>query len=197
VSGVWSLVLLIAGVRVPGTWVKVLSVVPIAVVAIFALFDNWIWRLGRVKRLVHRPQLNGTWKGTLVSLREDAQGRETEHNPIPIFVVIYQSYLTLSVCLMSEESKSRSIATVLEKSQPHEYTIYYHYNNLPGLLVRGGSPAHTGGARIEVNGVTPTTLTGEYWTDRRTRGTFIAERVSSSKYGSWTEANESLEGVRG
>jgi hypothetical protein len=90
VTGAWSVALLILGVKVPGTASKVLGILPIAIVLLFAAFDNFLWRVGPIKRLVKRPDLNGTWKGTLTSFRADGSGQEVAHAPIPIFLVIRQ-----------------------------------------------------------------------------------------------------------
>jgi SMODS-associating 2TM, beta-strand rich effector domain len=193
-SGLWSLVLLGAGIRIGGGWVKVVSALPLVLVVAFAIFDNWLWQIEVVRRITGRPQLNGTWRGELTSLRNDEDGREVEHEPIPIYLVVHQTFLTISISLLSVESKSRSIGALLERHGAHDYTVYYHYTNLPRLEVRGHSPAHAGGARVEVGGINPSRLKGEYWTDRRTRGTFSVERESPKKHWTWREAETALTG---
>jgi hypothetical protein len=192
VTGAWSIALLIVGVQLPGTASKVLGSVPIVVVLLFAIFDNWLWGLGPIKRLVKRPNLNGTWKGTLTSLRADSGSQEVAHPPIPIFLVVRQSYLDLSITLLSEESRSRSIAGLLQANHPDDFTVYYHYTNIPGLAVRDRSPVHSGGARLDIAGVSPLSMDGEYWTDRRTRGTFTVRRASKKRYGTYAEAAAEL-----
>jgi hypothetical protein len=194
VTGAWSLALLIVGVQLPGTASKVLGAVPTAIVVLFAIFDSWLWGVGPVKRLVKRPNLNGTWKGTLTSLRADGTGQEVAHPPIPIFLVVRQSYLDLSITLLSEESRSRSIAALIQANHPDDFTAYYHYTNTPGLAVRDRSPVHSGGARLDIAGVSPLSLDGEYWTDRRTRGTFTARRASKKRYGTYVDAATELNG---
>jgi hypothetical protein len=194
VAGAWSIALLIVGVRLPGTTSKILGVVPTAIVALFAIFDGWLWGLGPIKRLVKRPNLNGTWKGTLTSLRADNTGQEVAHHPIPIFLVIRQSYLDLSITLLSKESRSRSIAALMQTNHPDDFTAYYHYTNIPGMAVRDRSPAHDGGAKLDITGVSPVALDGEYWTDRRTRGIFSVKRVGKKRYGTYAEATADLKG---
>jgi hypothetical protein len=196
-SGLWSLVLLGAGIHIAGAWVKVVSALPLVVVVAFAVFDNWLWQIKAVRKVTGRPQLNGTWRGELTSLRDDDHGREVQHEPIPIYLVVHQTLLTIKICLLSAESKSRSIGALLERHDAHDYTVYYHYTNLPGLEVRDRSPAHAGGVRIEFAGITPSRLDGEYWTDRRTRGSFSVVRVSPSKYWTWSEAESALTDSKG
>lgn len=192
VTGAWSLALLLSGVKLPSLWEKLLSALPLLIVLAFAVFDNWLWRMRPIRALARRPDLNGTWRGALVSLRDGGDGSEVEHPPIPIFVSIHQSYLTLSITLMSEESRSNSIATTIVGDSPGHHCVYYHYTNLPGMLVRSRSPSHAGGARFDVDGLLPSTLTGEYWTDRRTRGTLRLTRESRKRYASWAQAVEAL-----
>jgi SMODS-associating 2TM, beta-strand rich effector domain len=196
-SGLWSLVLLGAGIHIGGAWVKVVSALPLVVVVAFAVFDNWAWQIRAVRKVTGRPQLNGTWRGELTSLRNDAEGREVPHEPMPIYLAIRQTFLNIRISLLSVESKSRSIGPILERHGAHDYTIYYHYTNLPGLEARERSPTHAGGARVEVGGIDPSRLNGEYWTDRRTRGTFSVERVSRSTYWIWSEAESALTDANG
>jgi hypothetical protein len=188
VTGAWSVALLIAGVQLSGTINKVLGSLPILIVGLFAIFDTWLWHVGPIKHLVKRPGLNGTWKGALTSLRADGNGQEVPHAPILVFLVIKQSYLNLNITLLSQESNSRSIATLVQVNPEGNFTVYYHYTNTPGLAVRDRSPIHSGGARIEVTDVAPRSLEGEYWTDRRTRGTFTMKRASKKRYGTYAEA---------
>jgi hypothetical protein len=192
VTGIWSVGLLIAGVHLKGAWVKVLTAAPLVVVAVFAVFDNWLWQLAGVREVVRRPRLNGMWRGELTSMRDGGSGSETAHDPIPIFLAIRQTYLALSVVLLSAESKSRSIGAILQRHDNGDFSVYYHYDNVPMLEHRAGSPRHAGGARIAVPSLSPAALEGEYWTDRRTRGDFTVRKVSGKRYASWSEALEHL-----
>jgi hypothetical protein len=161
---------------------------------LFAIFDYWLWRVGPIKSMVKRPDLNGTWKGTLTSLRADYSGQEVPHAPIPIFLVIRQSYLDLSITLLSQESRSRSIAALVQVNHADDFTVYYHYTNTPSLPFRDRSPVHSGGAHLDIAGVSPRTLDGEYWTDRRTRGIFSVNRASKKRYGTYADAVTELNG---
>lgn len=194
VTGAWSLVLFIAGVKLSGIGAKVLSLLPSVIVVLFAVFDNWLWNQPGVRKFVGRPDLRGTWMGTLTSMRPDINGEEVKHKPIPIFFVVRQTYLDMSITLLSAESKSRSIGEVLRKNQYNDFSVYYHYDNIPDLENRDRSPKHAGGARIEIAGLRPESLSGEYWTDRRTRGLFAAKRASKTLYGSYADAVRELIG---
>ena len=187
VSGAWSLALLLLGVQLPGAGPKVLFALPTLLLLLFALFNGWLWQVRPIRTIVARPQLSGTWTGTLVSLRSDTEGHEAAHDPIPIFLVIRESYLDISVTLVSEESKSRSITAALETKQTDDFVLHYLYTNLPRLQVRHRSPQHAGGGHLDISGLEPDTLTGEYWTDRRTRGSLDVRKVSPKRVGSFEE----------
>jgi len=195
-STLWSLVLLGAGIHLTSGWARVTSALPLVIVVAFAIFDNWLWRLEPIRRVTGRPLLAGTWAGELTSM-QIKDGKEAVLEPIPIYLSIRQSFLSIGVCLLSAESKSRSIAAILERNGAHDYTVYYHYTNVPGMKVRDRSPIHAGGSRIQVTGVSPSRLEGEYWTDRRTRGTFLATRVSGKGYWTWQDAEAALHEPRG
>jgi hypothetical protein len=189
VSGAWSLALLVLGVELPAAAPRVLFALPTALLLLFALFNNWLWHVGPVRAIVGRPLLTGTWTGHLVSMRSTVDDGEATHDPIPIFLVIRESYLEVSVTLISAESRSRSIAAVLQTEQERDFVIHYLYSNLPRLTVRDHSPQHTGGGRLDVSGLKPSSLTGEYWTDRRTRGSLDVQKLSSKLVGSFQEGN--------
>jgi hypothetical protein len=189
VSGAWSLALLLLGVQLPGAAPKVLFALPTVLLLLFALFNGWLWHVGPIRTIVGRPRLTGTWSGSLFSFRSAADGQEAAHDPIPIFLVIRESYLEVTVTLISEESRSRSIAAVLETEQEADFVIHYLYTNLPRLGVRDRSPQHAGGGRLDISGLEPETLTGEYWTDRRTRGSLEVSKLSSKLVGNFQEGN--------
>jgi hypothetical protein len=46
--------------------------------------------------------------------------------------------------------------------------------------------------RVEVGGINPSRLEGEYWTDRRTRGTFSVVGASKHKYWTWADTETGL-----
>lgn len=188
VSIAYSMTLAVSGLHLPGVAAKLLSFIPSAVVVAVAIFDRWVWRIPPLLHTVARPNLIGTWRGELVSLRDDSGGVEIRHDPIPVVMLIRQSYTTISITLMTAESKSRSVAEVIQKNANGDYTIYYQYYNVPALAYRSYSNIHAGGTSIEVTGARPTTLNGEYWTARRSRGTFTVHLVSRVISGTFSEA---------
>jgi hypothetical protein len=192
VTGAWSLAILIAGLNVPGLLLNLLSTLPVVIVAGFALFDYWLWAKGPMSRLTRTPELRGLWMGTLTSTRDDGDGNIVEHEPIPIFLVIDQTYLSLEICLMSAESSSRSFAEVIRRNGGNSFSVFYHYSNTPKLRFRRWSPIHAGASRIEVAGLEPTALSGEYWTDRSTHGFYEVTLTPHTRVYSWDDAMRTI-----
>jgi branched-subunit amino acid transport protein len=177
VLGAYSLVLFLLNIHLPSTAQRLLGLLPAAILIAFAIFDNWLWRQGPILKLVKQPLLNGTWSGTLVSLRRNEQGESirTEH---PVVVVIRQTLTSVSVTFMTEESRSKSSAAQITAEDRDDYVLQYQYRNEPSLEFRSRSPIHPGGAQIRIGGSRPYEVDGEYWTGRESRGTFHLERLS-------------------
>lgn len=77
--------------------------------------------------------------------------------------------------LMTPQSESWLKGGSLKES-PNEmlFQIVAVYENRPGLVYRNKSPMHRGALAIETHGpdsLKPCAISGEYWTDRKTKGT--------------------------
>jgi hypothetical protein len=186
VAGAYSIALLIAGLQLPQTPARILSVLPAAIVVSFGFFDKTLWRIRPFKLVARkRPRLRGTWRGTLTRFQGPGGAPRT---PIPIDLVIRQTYSSLSIVLMSAESRSRSVVASIFFNGDADFTLYYQYQNVPRLDVRNRSAIHYGGAAVEVAGLDPVTLVGEYWTDRDSKGMFEVNFVSRKLAGHFRAA---------
>lgn len=185
----YSLLLVVFNIQVPSLLGKLASLIPLAVVLLFALYDNVLWYRAVFLRFARRPHVSGTWLGTLTSYRRDADDKpiETEHE---IALVIRETFTTASVTLLSEESKSMSSAAHFVSLQKDDYALQYQYRNDPKMGVRHRSPIHSGGCTISVSGKAPTAIEGEYWTARDSRGTFRVDLTSRQHAPSFDEAQE-------
>ncbi len=189
VLGIYSGALFLYGITLPSMLTKVLGFLPLVVVGGFAVFDNWIWKWGPFPRLIKQPVVDGTWHGTLTSYRRNGDGEKvsSEHK---VVMVIRQTLTGLSVTLMSLESKSVSeVATVVMK-QADDFALHYLYRNDPRMAFRAASPIHAGGSSIEIGGVRPTSLYGEYWTARDSRGSYTLTRVGGAKASTFDEGQQ-------
>ena len=131
---------------------------------------RWSWLHGW---FVKRPDLRGTWR---VELQSDWIDPVTNVG-VPIIICymgVAQTLSTLQMHLMTPESESWFIAERITPSRSKVgYRVAGVYTNEPKTHLRGKrSEIHLGGLLLETHGPAnrPNTLTGEYWTDRKTKG---------------------------
>lgn len=186
-TALWSLVLLYRGE--PVTW-RVLgsfSAVVSTTFAIVWLFDRYVWPC-RVKGwcvfhgwLVAAPDIRGTWEVALQSSWLDPSTGQSA-SPIRCYYGVRQTSSGLRMHLMTPESDSWLLAhRFVPSSKTHGYQLIAAYSNEPHALLRGTrSEIHRGAFVLDFYGADPAcpdAFTGEYWTDRGTKGTLAAKRI--------------------
>lgn len=151
-----------------------------ALVVVGLLFEHWLWYKKIVNWFLDIPDLRGTWKCEMRSNYRD----ETTHEPIsPIdcYVSATQSFSYLQFHVMTPESQSWLIASDIRKSSKGTgYQVVGVYTNQPGTHVREYSEIHMGALWLETHGSNwrPDSMTGEYWTDRDTKGSItMSDRI--------------------
>lgn len=123
---------------------------------IMVAYEKWLWRYNPFEEM---PTLKKKYKGTLRSTYDGIE-RETT-------LEIKQTLLSIEVIFITEESKSKSISSSIEKIQG-EWQLTYCYLNVPQANVRDRSSIHYGTALLCVEN--PEEIQGEYFTDRKTTG---------------------------
>jgi len=178
---IWALVVLVSDTYSATDLWPALKQVPTAIV-IYALvgivFVRWGWRWQFLQGwLIKVPDLQGTWRG---ELKSDWISSETEKriHPIPITIVIRQTFLSINVTLMTAESSSYSTAADIGSILGGEQLcLTYTYTNRPKAIIRDRSEIHDGAAILKIV-TTPLSLEGEYWTSRKTRGDIEVKLLS-------------------
>ena len=146
------------------------------------LIWRWLWRKIPLLQTKAFPDLNGVWKGHLVSTWIDpATGQQKP--PIPTEITIRQKLFSTSVTLMTGESKSHSTRCFLEPFYDRRtYRIWYSYNNDPHAQFVHRSSPHEGVAFLELDfDGDPSRLTGRYYTARHTTGDLDVKRFKGAK----------------
>ncbi|MBM4779304.1 MAG: hypothetical protein GQE15_16480 [Archangiaceae bacterium] len=169
-AGIWGTMLVIEGVAVSGTWFRPFSTVVGVLLLLLVAFDLWAWRLRFLQGwFVPRPDIRGTWR---VELRTDWKDPATNEvvAPIPAYLVVRQTFSTLSLRMLTSESSSELVAAEISKAADGTYRLAAVYRNEPKLSVRDRSPIHYGAIVLDVQGEPVKDLVGYYWTDRTTRG---------------------------
>jgi hypothetical protein len=153
------------------------------------VFSRWIWNWPLIHNLVRTPYLSGTWVGTLKS-DYVVEAQEQPVEPKLIAWVISQTSDSLSVRQFTEESESEAVTATAVEEKGDRHSIATVYVNKPVLLRQPESRIHDGAARLSIQGPvrSPTSLTGYYWTTRKTGGELELKFISRKEAHSFEEA---------
>jgi len=167
----WTIVLLLNHEAIQSAWLKPLSTVTTVVLYVVMAFDLWLWKLSFLHNwFVKRPVLDGTWR---VEIRSNWIDPTTNQPIAPViaYMVVRQTLSTLSMRLLTPESSSVLVGTEIVCSADGLYCVSGVYRNEPWFDFRNRSEIHYGGLWLQIaedDGAK--TLTGHYWTDRKTAG---------------------------
>lgn len=174
---VWAIGLTLQGVNVEWTWLRWYSLAVAIVIILLVGFDRWMWRWWPFKLLVRHPDISGTWKGEFRSTW-DGEGKTETAPTREAFLVVRQTFSSVAVTLLTEESRSRSVVASLSAPRDSDASLSYTYMNTPKLRHQDRSRIHHGTAFFDIHGPPVDCLDGCYWTDRDTKGDFeFRERV--------------------
>lgn len=148
-----------------------------AIAELSAALNGTIPKQINAARPVIGPDLNGTWQGEIISNWEDP-GSKRKLDPIAVFMVIKQTGNDLQMRLLTSESSSSSMVSTIKPEADGRWSIHGTYLNEPKLLLCERSPIHHGGIMLHIGGPPPTTLAGQYWTDRNTKGEMTLRLIS-------------------
>ena len=184
----WAIALVLQGVRVTAAWFHAFSIVLGILVLLMTLLDKWAWRWAFLQPwLVHLPDLQGTWE-TEIRPTASPEHSPQSNGPVNGFMVIRQTYSTIRLRLLTEQSSSEDIAARIVRSDDGVFSLAGVYRNTPKLSVRNRSPLHHGAILLEVRGNPPSALDGQYWTDRLSQGELRLARWSPHLVHSFDEA---------
>jgi hypothetical protein len=182
---VWGATLLFQDVplslRHLGPFGLVVSVLTLALL----LLEHLLWRCPWLQPwFIARPLLRGTWR---VRLQSDWVDPNTNQPvpPIDCFMGVEQTLSRLQLHLMSSESESWLLAHDIRIAPSGTgYQVVGVYTNTPRIDLRNDrSRIHLGTLLLHTHGPSnarPTSISGEYWTDRKTSGRMdFSDRIQS------------------
>ncbi|MBD2078283.1 hypothetical protein H6F86_31230 [Phormidium sp. FACHB-592] len=141
----------------------------------WAFFFRWGWKLRLLKRIFPKPNLNGTWVGTLTSDWKDTKGNTV--GPLDFVVVVRQSFLHIHATTFTASFVARTYAESLildnDRGVKEFVYLYAQDNTTPGE-----ENNREGAAELRIVESDATTLTGRYWSNAKTNGRVEVERVS-------------------
>ena len=138
---------------------------------IVVLFVSWAWRWrGFQGWFVPIPNLNGKWEGS-IKFKDNGEDRTRK-----VSVDIKQTFLSIVVRFRSKESDSLSFCGSFNIDEKRGIKqLIYSYQNDPNANIRETSPVHYGTTKLDI-GPDNKSLTGEYWTSRKTMGTIVLKK---------------------
>jgi hypothetical protein len=157
-----------------------LSATLIGTILAFLANHFWrdIWRICPALEGWAFPDLNGTWKGSLISTWVNPETKQGVP-PIDTTITIRQGLFSTSVSLKTGESESHSKHVVLERlTNIHRFRIWYTYHNGPKAEHRHRSAPHEGLAYLDVDwDGNRNVIEGHYYTERKTTGDIKVTRT--------------------
>src|ERR1700686_4575325 len=107
----WTIILYINHQAIHSSWFQPLSTLITVVLYAVMAFDLWLWKIPLLHGwFVKRPVIDGTWS---VEIRSNWKDPATGKAPLPIegYMVVRQTFSTLSLRLLTEESSSELVGT--------------------------------------------------------------------------------------
>lgn len=188
VAGIYLAAFLIQGLPT-GDLLRPLGAATSAAGLFVIAFDLFLWRVPKVgRRVSKRPNIRGTWRGTLASHWEDPETGERVAPDPEVYLVVRQTFWSVSANLITKESKSCSTTAVVEDDGCGQYQLVAVYRNTPRAAVRHRSEVHHGAFKLDIGGEPVNRLEGYYWTDRNTIGEFEFDRRSDTTVESYAAA---------
>src|SRR5262249_39835583 len=151
--------------------------------------DHFLWRIPGVgRKLSKRPDIRGTWRGQLASNWENPEtGQRIDPDP-EVYLVVRQTFWSVSANLITKESKSCSTTATIEDDGCGQYQFVAQDRNTPRASVRERSEVHHGSFKLDIGGEPVDRLEGYYWTDRNTMGELEFDQRSGKAVDSFTHA---------
>lgn len=192
----WGSVLWLQGTPLSSDHLAPFSTVVSVLVIVVLMMEHLFWRLRIFQGwLFDRPDLRGTWKVTIQSEWINPETGE-KVPPITAYASIVQTLSKLQIQLMTPESESCLLAHAIEATPcGNRFNVSVVYANTPGVELRGvRSERHVGAATISTHGkkYKPSSLTAEYWTDRKTVGRMTFEGRIDKVYSRFSEAKQNV-----
>ena len=193
-AATWATVTYFSGL--PSTWERALKPFLTAITTsglAYWIFEKYAWRWPLFRGwFVERPDLRGVWEVSIVSNWTNEAGERVA--PITAYMMIRQTFSSLTFRQFSRESSSVSIAHAMKLLEGDLFEMIVTYRNIPQIELQATrSRIHHGAFLISGQGYFPTELTGHYWTDRQTSGSLKLSNRRIGEINSYDEGSALFE----
>lgn len=156
----------------------------------WTFYFSYAWKWSLFDLIFYRPNLNGTWAGTLISDWKDDNGNT--HPPIEIYLVIRQSFLRIHFTTFTNNFVGVSYAETLSLNKEKGLkNVTYLYRkdtsqNNEEVLREGATELRL------ILTEKKKKLEGKYWSNIKTQGKVCVEFRSSKQVDSFEDAQTIL-----
>jgi len=135
--------------------------------AFWGIFFSAGWKWYPLKWLINRPNLNGTWEGSLTSNWQDGSGNGV--GPKKIFVVIRQTFLSIHFVTFTDTFIGTSYAEtlVIDKERGVLKAIYVYRKESSDYSVEA---EYQGVSELRILEPNASKMEGKFWTSIKTDG---------------------------
>jgi hypothetical protein len=192
VGTVYAVALYLSGIHIQAGAKEALSYLPTILTFLVALWDIWLWRLPLLQRLAKRPWIAGIWSASLTPTAQSHIPPGGNRGPIKAYVIISQTFWSTRIRQYTAESRSDSHASIWsDTASGSDRTLTYTYANRPRQELEDRSRPHLGTASLDIVGLRPSTMTGDYFTDRYTKGDMELHLIDrTTDYADFASADE-------
>ena len=148
-------------------------------VAFWFGYFKWGWKWDYVRKLLYRPNVNGTWLGEFKSDWKNEEG--IENPPRKFVLVIRQYWFSISVLAFTDRQKTESYVETLifDDSKGIKLLAYLFSEKRVGT---GDHGPRQGAAELDlIEDGTKKYLEGHFWTQVATRGYIKVKQASSNE----------------
>lgn len=190
ISAVLSILIFIAIYSVEGDGKNFLTIISKSVSIItllWILYFNFGWKYKLFNKIFNIPNLNGTWRGTLVSDWKDENGFGI--GEIEFYIVIKQKFLNFHIRTFTENYAGQSYIEKIDFNEKEGETkvAYFYCEDIISLEedTRQGVTE----LRVLENSIC---LMGKYWTRNKTCGTINVRFFQKKQYSTYKEIKNDI-----
>lgn len=159
-----------------------------AVTLFWTFYFAYGWKLWGLNQIFYRPNLNGTWKGLIISDWKDQEGNSIA--PKEIYIVIRQNFLRIHFTTFTDNFVGYSYSETFNlKKETGLKNVAYLYRK--DTSQSNNDDLREGATELRlINDNNFKKLDGKYWTNTKTQGKITIEFFNKNHVDSFESAKQ-------